>query len=297
MAAPLSWVNGIPSQSLSVFDRGLAYGDGLFETMRYQQGQVALLPWHLRRLFASAARLGFPELSELIHNQLNAVLADIQHQHLNSQQPDLGILKLIVTRGEGGQGYTASPLAKPTCIWTYRSLTEQTEFAHSGVHLCVSAQRLGRSRQLGGLKHLNRLEYVLASQAGALLPHQQWLLLDETEAVIETLVHNIFWLSQGQLCTPELSYAGVAGVMRQWIIEQVEAQGQSVQIAQFSLQDLFAADEVFICNSVRGVWPVTQIAQSFADLTSLNTTFNNPTFFKIGSVARQFQHAIGQLWQ
>ncbi|MEY4587961.1 MAG: 4-amino-4-deoxychorismate lyase, partial [Pseudomonadota bacterium] len=289
-AEPISWLNAVRTQAVPILDRGLAYGDGLFETMRYERGTVPLLPWHLRRLLADAERLYIPLSEAQVITQLNTVLHELQN---TASITNTGALKLIVTRGEGGQGYAPPASPQPNCMWIYRPIGDQPEPAQAGVTLCVSPVRLSRSKLLGGIKHLNRLEHVLASQAAkrlpeqrSLLPEQHSLLLDETDAVIETLVHNIFWLHQGALYTPELTHSGVAGVMRQWIIEQAEARGQNVRIERFSLPDVLAADEVFICNSLRGVWPVVQIEQPHTK------SHTNATLFKPGPITRQIQKAV-----
>ncbi|RYZ79854.1 MAG: aminodeoxychorismate lyase, partial [Moraxellaceae bacterium] len=255
--APITWVNGARTHSLSPLDRGLAYGDGLFETMRYQRGGVVLLPWHWRRLLSDAQRLKISLSLDVLQTQLNSVLTDIQNIQLEeagkAQADGYGALKLIVTRGEGGQGYVPNAAAKANLIWVYRRCIESAECVQTGVGLSVSSVRLSRSVLLGGMKHLNRLEYVMASQAGELAAATQWLLLDDTNAVIEALTHNLFWYSRGELCTPDLTYCGVAGVMRQWIIEQAKTLGFSVRIKQFLLPDVLAAEEIFMCNSLRGI--------------------------------------------
>ncbi|HEY6527663.1 MAG TPA: aminodeoxychorismate lyase [Cellvibrionaceae bacterium] len=284
--APITWVNGARPHSLSPLDRGLAYGDGLFETMRYQRGGIVLLPWHWRRLLTDAQRLKISLSSDVLQAQLDNIATDIQNIEPADadyfQTNEYAALKLIVTRGEGGKGYVPDIAATPNLIWVYRRCIEQTEFVQRGVRLSVSSVRLSRSALLGGIKHLNRLEYVMASQAGELPEATQWLLLDDMDTVIEALTHNLFWYSQGKLCTPDLSFCGVAGVMRQWIIEQAKTLGYTVRIEQFLLCDILAAEEIFICNSLRGIWPVTHIDQ---------------IHFNPGPITRQLQRAIDQLWQ
>jgi len=277
-ATPITWVNGIPAGQVAIVDRGLAYGDGLFETMRYQAGAVPLWPLHLERLIDGTQRLNIPVCETELQHQLKQVLSDLA-QMLAS--PDaFGALKLIVTRGES-PGYTPDPKAVPNYYWLYRPCVESVEVAQQGVALQVSPLRLSRSALLGGLKHLNRLEYVLAAQQ-PLAAQSQWLLLDEQDCVIEALTHNIFWLRRGELYTPVLSHCGVAGVMRRWLMQQAAAEAQVVHSAAFSLADVLSADEVFICNSLRGIWPVSQIEQ---------------THFNLGPITRQYQRAIGSLWR
>lgn len=281
--APITWVDGVRSHSLNTLDRGLAYGDGLFETMRFQAGKVQLLPWHWRRLLQGAERLGIPLKEADLANQFGNVLTDITNEQveLNGPEVGFGVLKLIVTRGIG-QGYQPTTNHKPTAVWFYRTAIEQSHFRQNGVGLSVSPIRLSRSLLLGGLKHLNRLEYVMAGREPNLPLDHQWLLLDENGSVVESLTHNVFWITEGVLCTPDVSFCGVAGVMRQWIIERAAQLGLSVRITEYKLADVESADEIFICNSLRGIWPVTQIQH---------------VHFNPGPITRQFQCAIDQFWQ
>lgn len=276
-ATPITWVNGALSDQLSPSDRGLAYGDGLFETMRYQAGALALWPLHAERLLKGAQRLHIPLPIEQLESQLQQVLTDLN----TTAAGPFGALKLIVSRGNT-QGYRPNPAETPNCYWFYRPCSESVAAAQQGIGLELSPLRLSRSAQLGGLKHLNRLEYVLAAQRQLAVASNQWLLLDERESVIEALTHNIFWLRHGVLFTPELSHSGVEGVMRHWIVQRAAAEARPLQIGTFSLADLLSADEVFICNSLRGIWPVAQIEQ---------------THFNPGPITRHYQSAVDSLWQ
>lgn len=276
-AIPIGWVNGARCHQVSLSDRGLAYGDGVFETMRYQAGRVPLWPLHLDRLLVSAQRLSIPLAQESIEQQLSLILADLAASGL----AHWGALKLILTRGNA-PGYGPDSEDAPNCYWLYRPCVASVEAAAQGVGLQVSPVRLARSVHLGGLKHLNRLEYVLAAQGNLAAPTHQWLLLDECDAVIETLTHNIMWLRGEDLFTPALTHSGVAGVMRQWIVQRAQAEGLNTQSGSFTLTDVLSADEVFICNSLRGIWPVTHIEH---------------TFFKPGPKTRHWQRAIDSLWQ
>ncbi|HMW49125.1 MAG TPA: aminodeoxychorismate lyase [Cellvibrionaceae bacterium] len=280
-ATPITWVNGVRCGQVAIDDRGLAYGDGLFETMRYQAGALPLLPGHLERLTASAQRLNIAVSEAQVMSELELVLNDLA----TSAEGPIGALKLIVTRG-AGVGYTPAPEGRPNYYWLYRRCIEAVAMARQGVALQVSPLRLSRSALLGGLKHLNRLEYVLAAQeplvAEPPAAASQWLLLDEHGSVIEALTHNIFWLRDGVLFTPQLSHSGVAGVMRQWLLQRAATETRAVTIGTFNLADVLGADEVFICNSLRGIWPVVQIEQ---------------THFNSGPITRHYQSAIDSLWQ
>ena len=254
-------------------DRGLAYGDGLFETLSFQHGQCALAHWHWARLLKGCERLSIPLAEEQLLNDLQLFLTNLtKHKSVLD-----GIVKLIVTRGSGGRGYAPPDKPKATLIWQWLPLIESSMEAQEGVALNVSTIRLAKQIQLAGLKHLNRLEYVLAAQAvsDGYIP----LLLDADGYVIETLSHNIFFVYAGVIITPNLMHCGVDGVLKQFSQQQL-APSLSLKIQQenISLDQLMAADEVFIGNSVRGFWPVTSL-----------TSDKKTVHWSIGNICRQFQ--------
>lgn len=266
-------VNGEFGASLPMADRGLAYGDGLFETMRFQKGLCALADEHWARLLKGCERLS-------ITLDKNRLLADLQSflNNIQKQEPNLhGIVKLIVTRGAGGKGYLPPENSKTTLIWQWLPAAAPSTDAQNGVSLCVSDVRLAKQKLLAGLKHLNRLEYVLAADRAP--AGQLPLLLDADEYVIETLSHNVFLVREGEVITPHLMHCGVEGVLKQFAQQKIAPSlNINMREACVSLNELMAADEVFIGNSVRGFWPITQ-------LTANKKIVN----WSIGNICRQFQ--------
>src|SRR5215471_865923 len=141
--------------AIALEDRGLAYGDGVFETMLLRQGQVRFVEDHLARLEFGCKRLGISAPS------IDALKNDLQ---LIAGAQNDGVIKLIVTRGAGGRGYRASADLAPTRIAIlYASIEPDAE---DGIEVRWCATRLARNATLAGIKHLNRLEYVLA--------HNEW---------------------------------------------------------------------------------------------------------------------------
>lgn len=249
------WVNGVPSTSVNVLDRGLHYGDGLFETLAVADGRIILLDYHLQRLMQGCERLslGVPPV-ETLQSELHAAATGRSR----------AVLKLIVTRGIGGRGYGLPPHAVPTRILL---LYPQPDYPagnrEEGVRLHVCTTRLGRNPRLAGLKHLNRLEQVLArSEWNAAEGVAEGLMLDEAGLVIEGTMSNVFAVSEaGVLTTPALERCGVAGVMRRHLLEQAQRAGMTPQILDMTLDDLLGAREIFVCNSVIGVWPVIGVGE------------------------------------
>ncbi|HEX4869353.1 MAG TPA: aminotransferase class IV, partial [Moraxellaceae bacterium] len=147
------WVNGVEDGRVHPSDRGLAFGDGLFETMRVEQGRVVLLQEHLERLTVGAAALAIPLEPAVVRDRLPAFLATC---------PAECVAKIIVTRGVSGRGYLPDPLATPTVIFSAHPLPAvPAAHAESGIRAAVCALRLAEQPALAGHKHLNRLEQVL----------------------------------------------------------------------------------------------------------------------------------------
>lgn len=247
------WVNGELSDTLPVSDRGLQYGDGLFETLPVVQGKIPLLNLHLDRLYAGCERLAIPAPSRTaLHGELlNAARGQEQ-----------AVLKLIVTRGSGGRGYRPPADAQATCILTRHAWSQTApEWSTTGVQLRICDTRLGCNPRLAGLKHLNRLEQVLArAEWSERDPWQEGLMLDPEGAVIEGTMTNVFVrLNDGRRVTPALRACGVAGVMRHYLLERASQAGDPVQEYSLGLDELRQAEEVMVCNSLVGVWPVRRI--------------------------------------
>lgn len=250
-------VNGEWQDSLPVCDRGLQYGDGLFETLLLHNQRIPLLERHLARLKSGCERLRIPLRQREISFGLDKMQSALREAPGSSSR---SIIKLVVTRGCGGFGYFPPPAEEVNPTIIIQSSTLHPQHHSEGVELVTCPGALGENSRLAGLKHLNRLEYVLAAMvAGFTSGRTQPLLLNQHDHIIETLHHNIFIVAGGDLLTPELHNCGVAGILRGLIIESVAPElGLNVRECFMKPTMLSVADEVFICNSVRGVWPVVK---------------------------------------
>jgi 4-amino-4-deoxychorismate lyase len=246
-----SWVDGQPADALSLKDRGLAYGDGLFETIAVRNGLPVLLDRHLVRLARGCQRLAINLDHELMVTEL-----------LNyAEKLDEGVLKLIVTRGDSLRGYAFDPSVSARRILSGNPPAVYPDaHAEQGVRLFPCTTRLSNQPLLAGLKHLNRLEQVLARAEWQDTEHAEGLMLDQAGRVLEGVFSNLFLVRNGVLITADLKRCGVAGVMREEILFQAESSGIPTQITDIPLEQLQWADEVFVCNSVYGVWPVRAYA-------------------------------------
>jgi len=243
---PDHWVNGQPANSISILDRGLAYGDGVFETVRVND-QPILLPLHLQRLQKGLTRLAIP----VDFNVLKKEIHDFLLSHAK------GILKITVTRGCGGRGYATPENPQATRILSWHASPQYPE-ANSlhGVNLFACQTTLGMNPNLAGIKHLNRLEQVLARNEWQDKDYQEGLMLDADGHVIECVFSNFWGVKSGTLITPELSRCGVEGVMRQWLLAHADEIRLPVSIKPITKNDMLGFDEIFVSNSVYGVWPV-----------------------------------------
>lgn len=253
---PVIAINGIVDKQVSPLDRGFAYGDGVFETCRLLEAKIPLWDLHRQRLLASCEALFIPLQMDLLEQYLQQLIAQVAEAELSR-----AVVKIIVTRGEGGRGYALPEVSSPTiCIGIFPARTYPEHYSSQGVSVRICQQRLGCNSTLAGLKHLNRLEHILARAEWSDEDIAEGLLLDTDDHLIEATVSNIFLVRQGVLLTPDLTQAGVAGVMRRFIVEDIALQlGLKPIIKTLTLDDLYNADEVFLSNSVFGIWPVVAI--------------------------------------
>lgn len=247
-----AWINGQPADCIALADRGLAYGDGLFETIKVRKGRALLFERHLARLQDGCQRLAIPCDMPVLRAELQAYM----------QQLGQGVCKLILTRGAGQRGYASPSPCVPQRI-LQASSAPQWPSAHAaeGVRLFACQLRLAEQPLLAGLKHLNRLEQVLARAEWSDPAFAEGLLLDQKGHVVDGVFSNIFIVHSQQLLTPDLSRCGVAGVMRAELLARAQAAGLAAHVMDITLQHLQQADEVFTCNSLYGIWPVLGYAQ------------------------------------
>jgi len=244
-------INGEESSSINAADRGLHYGDGLFETVVVRDGLMPLWDRHWRRLSQSCQRLGLQGVDEvMLRDEALRLCAGLER----------GVLKVIITRGVGGRGYRPSSDMMPTrLLATYPWPDYPDAHRRDGVTVRWCETRLGRNRTLAGMKHLNRLEQVLARSEWNDPDIAEGLMCDDQGHVISGTMSNLFMVQRGELLTPSLKECGVAGVMRGVIMEQ-GLDGLIFREADISTQALLSADEVFLCNALFGIWPVRRIA-------------------------------------
>lgn len=256
------WVNGIPESFVSVSDRGFNYGDGLFATMRIECGRIQLLNCHLARLSQGAMRLGF---SWQASSELITLLEDI------ASKLNRACIKLQLSRGQGGRGYAAPESVNVTEVISVSDFPQYyQQWQQQGIKLCRSDIQLGQQSRLAGIKHLNRLEQVLIKSSVLHQLYQDWLVLDCNNNVIESSVANLFIINDKQVITPSIHYSGVAGVMREQVIIALLELGYNVKIADLSISELFAAEHIWLTNSLFGIIDVIQVEQQHKPISLLS---------------------------
>ena len=251
-------VNGKPGNLISIRDRGLLYGDGVFRTLRTSAGQALHWPLHYQKLQHDCAALGItcPEFA-----LLSAELNDLLLKH-----PD-GVVKLFVTRGQGTRGYAPPTRAEPTRIWDVAPLPAYpADWAIRGIKARLCLLRLSQQPRLAGIKHLSRLENVLAAAEwnnteSSDADVAEGLLMDAADNVIEGTRSNLFLVSRGALITPGLSRCGVAGVQRDRVMAWASRHHMPMQVRDVGLDDVMNADEVFVVNSAITLWPIRELEQ------------------------------------
>lgn len=243
-------------ESMPAGERGMQYGDGLFETIAIRGGEARLWPLHVERLQSSAARLGLPAPAEVeLDSALKGALT------ATSLVPESLTAKLLLTAGTGTRGYRRSEPVEPILyVSLHPPRRLDREMYANGIAVTICETRLAIQPALAGIKSLNRLEQVLAARELAAGECFEGLMLDTENNMICGTMSNVFLVRDSQYLTPQLDRSGVAGIMRRHIVELLEANGQHCEKARLSGAALGSADEVFLSNSQFGVVPVASVA-------------------------------------
>lgn len=247
-------VNGLDGETVASSDRGLQYGDGIFETIAVRNGTPLLWHAHLDRLARGVEALGLPAID------IGALNADVARLTTGTGH---AVLKILLTAGTGGRGY-ARALQQPACnrivsLHPFPDHPPARWFEGVRVHVCVT--RLALQPRLAGIKHCNRLEQVLARQEWSSPDIAEGLMQDTRGLLAEGTMSNIFAAQGGRLMTPALTECGVHGVMRETILEIAPEAGYPVEFMDAPLADWLEADEIFLANSIIGLWPVRLIGE------------------------------------
>ena len=247
------WIsNGQPIDSISVNDRSVQYGDGLFETIAIRGGEPRFWPLHMARLQLGCEKLGIePPSIAAIKDDVDVAIRSFE------RAADFGTLKIIVSAGSGPRGYGRRPDTCPTIrvgIFSARPLP--VDHYQNGVEVRICAIRLATQPHLAGIKSLNRLEQVLGRSEWDDDSVFEGLMLDADDRLICGTMSNVFIVTQNTLMTPAITRCGVSGIMRQQVMHLFDDAGVPCDVRDLDTDELDAADEVFLTNSQFGILPV-----------------------------------------
>jgi 4-amino-4-deoxychorismate lyase len=251
-SADVVLVNGVRDAGLSALDRGVHFGDGLFETIACVKGRPRFLPLHLERLEFGCERLAVAANLDEIGAEVAQLARDV----------DRAIVKVVVTAGEAvarGYGRCGDETATRITIrypWPHGT----SEQLHDGVMVRTLTLRLGENPRLAGLKHCNRLEQVLARAELAADPGlEEGILFSSSGNLVSATSSNVFLVRESCLLTPRIDLCGVAGVMRRVVLREARRVGIPARECELRAADVQTADEVFLTNARIGIWPVRSI--------------------------------------
>jgi 4-amino-4-deoxychorismate lyase len=245
-------INGAVTATLAADDRGLAYGDGLFETIAVREGQCRFLDMHFARLERGCARLGIPlQISAEIRAEVIDWVGDEAH----------ATLKIIVTRGQGPRGYAPPELVQPSRMLGLTTTTA-AKLPPSTARLRYCDTPIARNPVLAGLKTLNRLEQVMARAEWsdpALADYQEGLMLNDRAEVVCGTMTNLFVVRGTAVLTPLLDECGVAGIMRDQVMQLARQLSIELKETRLTKMDVQEADSIFLTNALLGLWSVGEL--------------------------------------
>ena len=259
MKKKISLINGVFTDFISVYDRGLLFGDGFFETMKWitikEEKKVVFWSRHLKRLKKSCdkAKINCPS-REILDEYRNIILKKCaQLKQLK------GVLKIIITRGEGGRGYSFEKNMKPSVIFQSFPITLPDENSLiEGVEIDICKTPINQNNFLSGLKHLNRIDSVIASD---FINEKMYdlIFLDSNNLIIEGIKTNIFFIKKKKLCTPKITSSGINGIMRQVVMEKYSPLFDELIENNINVNQISEFDGAFLTNSIIGVLPIKNI--------------------------------------
>jgi len=253
----------LPDDVIAIDDRGLAFGDGLFETMLWRAGRLQWWPDHWARLTTGCRMLALPVPDEArLLQSIEARVAAFLDNGVIDRHTEL-VVKLIHTAGPSQRGYARSAEIEPTTrVLVSRRPPNPPEAASAGVSVALGRRPLAAGiPQLAGLKHLNRLPQVLARRAipvdGSLFDHLQQ---DDAGRVLGGSASNLFWWEGGRWHTPPVAGSMIAGTVRARLIRHLEARIEPLAFGRLAL-----CEAALLTNAVMGVIPIGRLAGRVVD--------------------------------
>ncbi|ARC54308.1 aminodeoxychorismate lyase [Candidatus Riesia pediculicola] len=249
------WVNGKKDNFVSVDDRSIQFGDGVFTTIRIMKRKPLLIDDHLERLKVSSEQLFISGTNwEMVEKNIRDAAS------FNCD--NFAVIKVILSRGRSERGYSINSLSEnsPTLIVSLTKYSKDYKKKRiNGIDITFSDIRISRNHKLSKIKHLNRLEQILIKRQSDLYKVDECIVLDTSGNLIGCCSSNIFFRIKNKVYTPDLFYAGIEGIMRKKIIDILyETEYQILYTGNF-LRDLFFIDEIIVSNSLMPIFSVNRI--------------------------------------
>ncbi len=242
-------VDGTPVTDSWPLDRGLLYGDGLFETMRVARGRIRFEALHRARLAEGCQRLAFVAAPSVIWQSARQVAA----RHADST------LRLQVTRGVAlARGYAPSGAERAMFTLAVYAAPKASELPRP-LRVKSLHNRLGENPDLAGLKHCNRLEQVLARRALANTDAYEGLLASSSGLLISGTMSNVFLELDGELVTPAMDRCGVAGVLRAAVLREAHRAGVELHERELPFDAAKRATSLYLSNARLGLVPADEL--------------------------------------
>lgn len=253
----LIWLDGVHTSALPLPDRGLEFGDGLFETLLVRAAQPLFAKLHLQRLQRGCQALAFPSCEVAVRDQLDRAAAD-----LGARGWQWAALRITLTRGAGQRGYAPPENPTPRIIISATKLVDFPGAMATPAIVGLAEMRWPTQPALCGLKHLNRLEQVMAARESRQAGFDEAVMLDQQGRVVSVIAGNLFYVLDAHLLTAPLDDCGIAGTRRDLIMRRwAPALGLAVREESVTTSRLEQADEVFYSNSLVGIRPIGRFGQ------------------------------------
>ena len=239
---------GQTHSSVPINDRGFNFGDGSFTTIAVTNGHCEFLSHHIKRLKDACKVLN------IAYNDWQNLKDLLESKSANIHS---GVIKIVISRGTGGRGYSPVGANEPVAVVTEHNLPDQyANWQKQGVSVGLSDVRLAHQPKLAGLKHLNRLEQVLVKHELETMAFDDLLVTDNQGGLIESSAGNLFWRKGNVWYTPDLSNCGVEGVFKSVLLEGLNQIDKPCYQINAKQQLLHQADEAFVCNCLMKIVPI-----------------------------------------
>ena len=250
----MNLVNGKPKSSISIFDRGFLYGDGVFETILVLNKDPKNIKLHIKRIKAGCKALKIKNFNQ---DTLRSHIAKAISDQKNC------ILNINITRGtvkKRGYNINIENISPNIILTTSKMEKIPKSYNDNGIKTKFSKTRLFKTIEpLESIKHMNRLTQVLATSELS-KNYPELIMCDEDNNIIEGTSSNIFFVKGMNFYTPKIHGNSVEGVMRSVIINILKKNKYKINIKKINMKDIKNYDGAFFCNSIRLIWNIKDLS-------------------------------------